>query len=276
MARESTIASAKRIVTVTVTGVSDTGCVREINEDSFFAQAPIFAVADGMGGHTRGDLASRAVVESLAHSIRPGVATSPEAVFTALTAANAQIASWSEEVGIAGTTVAGLALVTLSAQTDLHWMAFNIGDSRVYLLDDGEFEQITVDHSAVQELLDQGRITSDEAERHPERNVVTRAVGVDADADADVWLLPTSGQQTFLICSDGLTREVSDDKIRSVLATNADDPASELLRLAIENGARDNVTVLVVRATTLDPTPPGPGYHENRSLGYLEKTLPRL
>ena len=263
-------------MTISVTGRTETGHVRQHNEDSLIASSPIFAVADGMGGHTRGDLASQAMVHQLSHSIRPGQPTTPEAVFTAITAANSFIKSWAEQSGIAGTTVAGLALVTLSSQADCHWMAFNIGDSRVYLWDNNLLRQVTVDHSAVQELIDAGSITPFEALSHPERNVVTRAVGVETDADPDVWLLPASEHQVFLICSDGLTREVSPEQIADVLRTGAPDVADRLMQLALDAGAHDNVTVLVVDSRAVDTTPPRPGYHENRSLGYLEQTLPRV
>ena len=270
------ITTPRSIVTVSVTGRSETGHVREHNEDSLIASAPIFAVADGMGGHARGDLASQAMVHQLSHSIRPGEPTTPEAVFTAITAANSFIKSWSENTGIAGTTVAGLALVSLSSQADCHWMAFNIGDSRVYLWENNLLRQVTVDHSAIQELLDAGSITAFEALTHPERNVVTRAVGVEVDADPDVWLLPASDHQVFLICSDGLTREVSTEQIEAVLRSGVADPAERLVDLALDAGAHDNVTVLIVDSRAVDTTPPRPGYHENRSLGYLEQTLPRV
>ncbi|GAB3618092.1 protein phosphatase 2C domain-containing protein [Okibacterium endophyticum] len=271
-----TIVTPRSRVTVSVTGASDIGHVRQVNEDSYLAEAPVFVVADGMGGHSKGDLASRAMVDQLSVSVRRHEPTSPEVVFTAITAANAQIMSWAEKSGIAGTTVAGLALVSLSSQADCHWMAFNIGDSRVYLWDDDTLRQVTVDHSAVQELIDEGTLSHAEALVHPERNVVTRAVGVEVDADPDVWLLPATDRQVFLICSDGLTREVSEAQIVDVLRSGAADAAAQLVQLALDSGARDNVTVLVVDAFTEDTTPPSPGYHDSRSLGYLEQTLPRI
>ena len=271
-----TITTPRSTVTISVTGRSETGHVRQHNEDSLIASSPIFAVADGMGGHTRGDLASQAMVHQLSHSIRPGQPTTPEAVFTAITAANSFIMSWAEQSGIAGTTVAGLALVTLSSQADCHWMAFNIGDSRVYVWDNDVLRQVTVDHSVTQELIDAGTITPLEALTHPERNVVTRAVGVETDADPDVWLLPATEHQVFLLCSDGLTREVSPQQIEGVLRSGVAEPADRLVELALAAGAHDNVTVLVVDSRTLDTTPPRPGYHEHQSLGYLEQTLPRV
>lgn len=262
-------------ISITASGRSDTGPVRAVNEDSLFTSAPVFAVADGLGGHHRGDLASRAMVDQLALSVRPGRPTSPDAIFTAITAANASVRAWSTRGGVAGTTIAGVALVSLSTQIDLHWMVFNIGDSRVYLRDERGLRQITVDHSAVQELLDDGSITRAQAADHPDRNVVTRAVGVEDDADPDVWLIPVAGRQTFVICSDGLTRDVTEAEIDRDLAAGVDKAAGELVERAIRQGSRDNVTVVVVEAISTETGPERPGYHDSRSLGVLEQTLPR-
>ncbi|WP_244971472.1 PP2C family protein-serine/threonine phosphatase [Paramicrobacterium chengjingii] len=276
MATRTTFSLPRSRVDITVTGMTDVGRRRRINEDSIIMASPIFAVADGMGGHQRGDEASRVVVEQLQLSVRPGEPTSPETVFTGITAANARILSWADEGGLAGSTVAGVALVSLSSQADSHWMVFNIGDSRVYVLDGQRLRQVTVDHSAVQELIDHGRISPAEAATHPQRNVVTRAVGVEADADPDVWLLPAEGHQMFIICSDGLSREVSDEEIRSILLDAPADPSKALVDRAVEAGARDNVSAIVVDALSVDMTPPSPGYHDTRGLGALEETLPRL
>lgn len=276
MATRTTFSLPRSRVDISVTGMTDVGRRRRINEDSIIMASPIFAVADGMGGHQRGDEASRVVVEQLQLSVRPGEPTSPEVVFTGITAANARILSWADEGGLAGSTVAGVALVSLSSQADSHWMVFNIGDSRVYVLDGQRLRQVTVDHSAVQELIDQGIISPAEAATHPQRNVVTRAVGVEADADPDVWLLPAEGHQLFIICSDGLSREVSDEEIRSILLDAPADPSKALVDRALEAGARDNVSAIVVDALSVDMTPPSPGYHDTRGLGALEETLPRL
>lgn len=275
MSTTSTITVPRSTVTITAHGQTDVGLRRRTNEDSFIEAAPVFAVADGMGGHSRGDLASKTMIDQLSDSIRSGEPTTPEVVFTAITAANSKILKWAGDVGVAGTTIAGIALVSLSSQADCHWMAFNIGDSRVYLWDESELRQITVDHSVVQELVDGGEITAEEALTHPERNFVTRAVGVEREADPDVWLLPAEGRQVFVVCSDGLTRELTDAEIAEVLAQELADPAARLIELALASGARDNVTVLVVDATSTDTTPPSPGYHDSKGLGSLERTLPR-
>ncbi|GAB2508739.1 PP2C family protein-serine/threonine phosphatase [Paramicrobacterium agarici] len=275
MATRTTFTLPRSRVDITVTGVTDVGKRRRVNEDSIIMASPIFAVADGMGGHQRGDEASRVVVEQLQLSVRPGEPTSPEVVFTGITAANGRILAWAEDGGVAGSTVAGVALVSLSSQADSHWMVFNIGDSRVYLLEGQQLRQITVDHSAVQELIDQGSISQSEAATHPQRNVVTRAVGVESDADPDVWLLPAEGHQMFIICSDGLSREMPDEEIRQILLSAPRDPSRALVDRALEAGARDNVSAVVLDALSVDTTPPSPGYHDTRGLGALEETLPR-
>lgn len=264
-------------IVVTAAGLSDVGSVRAVNEDSYLADAPIFVVADGMGGHSRGDLASATVVRHMVERIVPGTVTTPERVFGALQAAHRSILSWSSRVGIAGTTVAGVALVTVSPGSDHHWMIFNVGDSRVYGWDGDILNQLTVDHSAVQELIDSGAIQAFEAASHPERNVVTRAVGVGTGPDPDVWLVPASGRQRFLICSDGLTRELSDAQIAEALAeAGPAEAAAVLVRRAVAAGGRDNVTALLVDADTTAHPRGDAGYHEDNALGFLENTLPRL
>ncbi|WP_437584136.1 PP2C family protein-serine/threonine phosphatase [Paramicrobacterium sp. CJ85] len=262
-------------VEIRAVGCTDVGRKRRVNEDSIVVSPPLYAVADGMGGHRRGDEASRAITEQLQLSIRSDGPTTPEAVFTAITAANSRILGWADDIGVAGSTVAGVALVSLSSQADCHWMVFNIGDSRVYIFEDDQLRQITVDHSAVQELIDEGKLLPEDAERHPQRNIVTRAVGVEEDADPDVWLLPAEHEQTFVVCSDGLVRELSDQEIADVLRAGGEDRAQQLIDRALEAGARDNVSAVVVEAVSADTTPPSPGYHDSKGLGSLEETLPR-
>jgi serine/threonine protein phosphatase PrpC len=138
-----------------------------------------------MGGHERGEVASREVAAALERGIPVGTPTTTEAVVTTIVAANAVIRSIPTPNGVIGTTVAGLALVALSPQTDLHWMVFNVGDSRVYTWTDGVLRRITVDHSAVQELIDAGSLTEAEAREHPDRNIVTKAIGVEAGIDGN-------------------------------------------------------------------------------------------
>lgn len=234
---------------------TDVGRARRMNEDAVFADAPVFLVADGMGGHARGDAASRAVVDVFRRHITSGVPSTPEQVLDAIHTSNEAVRALSgageEGTAVAGTTLAGVALVDAGEGSGFHWMAFNVGDSRVYSWDGRRLVQLSVDHSAVQELVDAGLIRAEDAERHPERNVITRALGADDLVDPDVWLLPASGRQMFLICSDGLTKELSDDDIARILAGDAAHPAGlagELVDAANERGGRDNVSVVLVES----------------------------
>ena len=257
MELDSVLSLGNSVVRLTVSGASDVGNVRSINEDSFLAGPAVFLVADGMGGHAHGDLASAAVVRvfSVRHARESW--TNSAAVLASISEANTAVRSLTpsdaRDEAIAGTTLTGIALLDTQDGGSPSWIAFNVGDSRIYSWREGCLEQITVDHSAVQELVDLGKITREEAEVHPERNVVTRAIGVDDDPDADVWLLPAGGEQLFLLCSDGLSKELSDKRIadllsEAVIADPVPSIASRLVDAAVAAGGRDNVTVVVVKA----------------------------
>jgi PPM family protein phosphatase len=254
---------------------SDRGRVRLVNEDSVLATHPIYLVADGMGGHEHGERASQAIVAAFATlaGTRP---LSQDLVLSALQSANTAVHLLNAEAhgaSIAGSTVAGVALVLDVRSGSHYWLAFNVGDSRVYEWADGALTQLTVDHSAVQELVDSGAISAAEAASHPQRNVITRAVGVSDVADPDIWLLPAGGNQIFLICSDGLHTEVSDARIAELLRSWGDDEsvsiADMLVEAALEAGGADNVSVVVVDSTSPQPDT-GSGLAEFR-----EETLPR-
>ena len=241
---------------VGVTSRSDTGAVRHVNEDSMLAQDPVFVVADGMGGHARGDLASRTAVESLARTLASGTVPTPDQVIAAVDEANAAVRALSsaDESGaaVAGTTLTGVVRVRVPERASEEWMVVNVGDSRVYEWDGRDLRQLTVDHSAVQELVDAGLITAEQAAVHPERNVITRALGAEDFVDTDSSFVPVAGRQVFLVCSDGLTRELSDERIGAILAEHPDDPAATLVEAAVEAGGHDNVTVIVVESETGD------------------------
>jgi serine/threonine protein phosphatase PrpC len=167
-----------------------------------------------------------------------------------LAAANQAILNWSAtRAGAAGmgTTVSGVCLGVVGGVP--HWFVFNVGDSRVYRLVDGALRQITVDHSEVEELIEAGRLTAEQAVHYPRRNVVTRSLGTDPAPTPDVWVFPAGAADTFLICSDGLTSEVDEDRIRQLLQerANAQEVADALCRTAVANGGRDNVSVVIVR-----------------------------
>lgn len=270
-----TLSSAAASTLVSASAASDTGLVRLVNEDSYLAAAPMFLVADGMGGHSAGDKASQATRDTLAAAVADGEATTPAAVLEAIRRSNEVVREipGTDNVGrsICGTTLAGLALVRAGHYDRLHWMAFNVGDSRIYSWDGRSLLQLSVDHSAVAELVEAGLISAEQAEVHPDRNIITRAIGASENVEADVWLLPAKGSQSFLLCSDGLTREVDDENIARILAESESDPdvaAQALVDAALAAGGRDNVTVVVLQSTTVAD-------NDDDSLGDLEDTVPR-
>lgn len=228
---------------------TDRGLRRELNEDSLVAMHPIYAIADGMGGHEAGEIASSICVQTLAESRIVGMAA-PEAnasdIQELIHLADQRIRYQTQ--GIAGTTLSGVVLVQESGQP--YWLVFNVGDSRTYRLSQGTFAQITVDHSEVQELVDSGQITPDEALIHPRRHVVTRALGAGSDTEADFWLMPVEEGDRILVCSDGLTAEVSDDHIFRILSTlkSPQDATDSLIQAALRSGGRDNISVIVIDA----------------------------
>ncbi len=270
-----------------VAGNSDRGAVRKLNEDSFLARLPVSVVADGMGGHAFGDRASQAAVAVFASRFGDMELARPQDVLDTVRRANDAVLQVSRESdtpgALSGTTLAGVALVELEP-SGFGWMVFNVGDSRVYTWDDSSLSQVSKDHSAVQEMVDAGEITREESERHPDRNVVTRALGATQDVRTDSWILPATGHQTFLVCSDGLTKELDDDEIAGLIAQGAGEPVSaiaeRLVTAAVAAGGADNVTVVMVEADfETDPdedTVERPDARDQgASLEMLDDTLPR-
>ena len=241
-------------VSIEVSASSETGSVRAVNEDSFIAEPPVFVVADGMGGHDRGDRASQTVAAVLRERLLGERLPTAADVLAAITEANDAVRALTSELGVplvSGTTLSGMILVGGDNGVASHWMTINVGDSRLYTWDEHTLEQLTVDHSAVQELLDAGTITEAAARVHPERNVITRAVGASAAIEPDVWLIPVLSSESFLICSDGLTKELDDTEIAAILAAHrgSDQVAQALVAAADAAGGQDNITAVVVRAT---------------------------
>ncbi|KAA6432229.1 serine/threonine-protein phosphatase [Agrococcus sediminis] len=228
--------------------MTDTGFRRQHNEDSLVTQPPVFAVADGMGGHSHGDLASRAVVEQLG-TLSTLESVEPIDVVEALRRATDEIEKLGEGEGAAGTTVTGCAFAVHEGAP--HFAVFNVGDSRTYAMLGERLTRITIDHSVVQELIDAGLLTEEEAETHPEANVVTRGVGAGIDPVPDYFLLPIMPQLRLLVCSDGLTKEVPDIEIERLLWEHAEPAAAAnaLVSAALDSGGRDNVSVIVVDVT---------------------------
>lgn len=242
---------------VNVSARSDSGRVRPHNEDSVLARYPLFLVADGMGGHSRGDLASSTAIRVMDEAIAPGAPATPAAVLAAVRAANRAIrrASTDDADGVSGTTLTGL-VATAADDGERHWMVLNIGDSRVYRWNGRSLTQLTVDHSLVQELMDAGLLTADQAAHHPERSTITRALGVHDVLEIDAWLLPDDGAHTFLICSDGVTKELDTASLELILATHRGDEsrtlADAIVEAALEAGGRDNATAVVVEGRRTD------------------------
>jgi PPM family protein phosphatase len=228
--------------------VSHVGKIRANNQDSGYAGSHLFVVADGMGGHAGGDVASALTVKHLAH-IDAEYASAEDAktaLLSALVSANDVLAETvfehSELTGM-GTTVSALIL------TGDEVAIAHIGDSRIYLHRNSKLEQITSDHTFVQRLVDSGRITQEEAAVHPRRSVLMRVLGdVDATPEIDTLIAQTRQGDRWLLCSDGLSSYVSEDKIKSILggALDAQESAEKLVKESLDQGAPDNVTVIVV------------------------------
>lgn len=226
--------------------ITDVGHRRESNQDSYVVNPPLFAVADGMGGHSLGEVASGAVVRSLNTLAQSGSADR-ETVIEALSRAvdTIELDAADSDLG-AGTTVTGVYLTQENGAP--LWECFNIGDSRVYQFFRGALSQITVDHSVVQHLIASGQITEEEAEIHPHANVITRAVGFNEEPVPDFSQLALVPGQRILICSDGLTKEITTSGIQHFLAENSspEEAAQTLVQQALGNAGRDNVTVVVI------------------------------
>ena len=247
---------------------TDVGQVREVNEDSYLAAPPLFVVADGMGGHDGGDVASRIVVEEFARLAEEGYdpRRGSEAVAETLAACHDRITAYAEEQSRhtgrdfqAGTT-AVVALLVEDEQGDgtagaaPKWLLANVGDSRAYTYVDGDLEQVSVDHSLVQELVDEGTISQAEMAFHPARHVVTRALGGPERVDADYFLLPLPNAERLVLCSDGITEMIDDDAVAAILgeATDPRDAADRLVAEAVRAGGRDNATAVVVDVMGLE------------------------
>ena len=232
----------------TSAAASHVGKVRSKNDDSGYAGRHLFVVADGMGGHAGGDVASAIATTRIAE-IDEEYASAADAEFalqSALIAANSLLAETvfeHPELTGMGTTVSGL--IRVGDEVAIA----HIGDSRIYLLRDGELSQITADHTFVQRLVDSGRITPEEAAVHPRRSVLMRVLGdVDAAPEIDTSILGTRSGDRWLLCSDGLSSYVSEDKIHNVMTTarDVDEAARMLVKESLDAGAPDNVTVVLL------------------------------
>jgi protein phosphatase len=258
---------------------TDVGRVRQENEDSVLTLPELFVVADGMGGHRGGEVASGLAITSLERGFVNGVGaevdpddrasgtaessggrTTDQLVRAVQQANEVVVGAATENPELMGMGTTLCAIAPVETEGDHRLAIVNVGDSRVYLLKAGDLEQITDDHSLVATLERQGRLTADEAAVHPQRNILTRALGIDARVMVDSWeVRPVAGDR-YLLCSDGLFNEVDESRMAATLRRLADptDAARELVRLANEGGGRDNITVVVVDVLA-DPEVDGEG-----------------
>lgn len=225
---------------------TDRGSVRRHNEDSLLATPPFFLVADGMGGHDAGDVASALVVGAFAPYVEQASVTELDVRAAVLGARRAIVEFFEPTEMSGGSTLTGVAVSMVGDTPAL--VVVNIGDSRTYRLSAGHLEQLSKDHSTVQELVDAGTLAPEDARTHPSRNVITRAISPTADSEPDVWSVPAHAGDRFLACSDGLTGEISDEHIRQILMVHEDPQAAAgaLVAAALAAEGRDNITVVVV------------------------------
>ncbi|WP_181312614.1 PP2C family protein-serine/threonine phosphatase [Nocardioides campestrisoli] len=260
---------------------TDVGHVRAGNEDAFAVAPGVFVVADGMGGHAGGEVASALAVEELGrmggghYDARAGVV----GVLEALERCQVRLRDYvRQQAGAhgrakhAGTTAAVAVLVHDEGP---RWLLGNVGDSRIYRLTDEGLDQVSVDHSVVQELLDAGRITEQEAAIHPERHVITRALSAAEAPEPDFFLLPLASAERLLLCTDGITGMIDDAAIEELLVRHTDprDAAEQLVAAALAAGGRDNATALVVDVVGLAKDD---GYDAQRQKLSLETKLGAL
>lgn len=222
--------------------ITDTGRKRRRNEDAYVCEPPLFAIADGMGGAQAGEVASRLAAAALKES---GVETGGEQrIFDLIQEANRRVyarSSTDPKTSGMGTTIT-VALVENGNVAFGH-----VGDSRAYLIRDGRMEQVTEDHSLVNELMKSGKLSPEEAEAHPQRSVITRALGTDPDVDADTFTIEARVGDVFLLCSDGLTDMVGEREIQELVERNREDinaALKSLVKAANRSGGEDNITVV--------------------------------
>lgn len=242
-----------------VYGVTDVGLVREHNEDciDWDLERGLFLLADGMGGHNAGEVASDLAIQSVKRAmydlltpevIESGVVDFSNAIYDAIVFANQEIYEQAQErPECAGM---GTTLVVVLVQDNRAIIA-NVGDSRMYYLRDGKLNQITTDHSLVQEMVDGGFLTEDEAQKSVSRNLITRALGIADDVDVDLHQQELKVGDIFLMCSDGLTDLVTDEEISTILNENKDDletAAQKLVNCANDKGGKDNTSVIIIAA----------------------------
>ena len=236
---------------------TDVGRVREGNEDSYLVEPPLFAIADGMGGHIAGEVASDLAVKAISNGADKVSLEEPRTLAQLLNRANAAVYSKAQsDAALRGMGTTCTVLLTGEGRAHIA----HVGDSRAYRLRDGEIEQLTDDHTLVGRMVREGQISVEEAQHHPQRNVITNALGLDSSIAVDLREIEAREGDRLLLCSDGLSSMVSDEDIAS--AANAEqDPqrtAEALVELALEAGGEDNITVLVIDLNSEGSPPPSP------------------
>lgn len=224
---------------------TDTGRQRRDNEDNAFVRAPLFVVADGMGGAQAGEVASKLAVEEFQEALGEQ-GSAEERLIDRIRAANRRIYELSrtehEHAGM-GTTL------TAAYLDGDHLAVAHVGDSRAYIFRDGQLTRLTQDHSLVEELVRQGKLTEEQAAEHPQRSIITRALGIEDDVDVDTWTYPVRADDVVLLCSDGLTSMIGEEQIVRILGEEPElqRAAAALIDAANEAGGRDNITVVLFR-----------------------------
>ena len=224
---------------------TDTGRQRRDNEDNAFARAPVFVVADGMGGAQAGEVASKIATETFEQGL-PDSGSPEERLAERVREANHQI----YELSRSDRERAGMGTTLTAAYVDDTSVAIaHVGDSRAYLFRDGTLERLTQDHSLVEELVRQGKLTPEQAAGHPQRSIITRALGPEANVEVDTWTYPARAGDILLLCSDGLTTMISEDRVSEILGGSGSlqGTADALIDAANEAGGRDNITVVLFR-----------------------------
>lgn len=247
------------VYTLRMAGVSDVGRIRERNEDRILIAPPMGAVADGMGGHLLGDRAAQVVIDSLGEVEWSRLSSDEERIEHIESALSSAQIAIQEMVSVrqqAGSTVVGVQYCPASGdgETELgstsHWLVFHIGDSRAYIIRGGDLTRLTHDHSHVQELIDEGVISEDEARTHPARSSLTRAIAARVAPELEVSSVPAAAGDVVVVCSDGLTDELTDSDIAKIVAEMTNESAQSLayaLRdTAITRGGHDNISAVIM------------------------------
>jgi protein phosphatase len=232
-------------VNVTVAVKTDVGRTRDANEDSYLADGPLFGIADGMGGHVAGDIASQTTVKVITEAAAEHPPEKPEDLESYVVAANRAV--YEQAQGDPRLKGMGTTCTIVFVQGSSAHLA-HVGDSRAYLFRNGELSQVTEDHSLVQRMVQEGKLRQEDAPRHPQRNIISRALGVEPEVQVDLLTLELLAGDRLIVNSDGLSDMLSDDEIRDVLAETSgpEEAAEKLVTAANEAGGVDNITVVVL------------------------------